>query len=427
MMSFTKIRWLLKTRPAVRTARMSFVGLVLSFVSDFTAVFNPTLLWLVLACFVLLVVVVAWSSVRLTRHPLGEIQGWASMKDDDRKKEGVPPSPLSFGADAMLFLFVTLILSCATAFGGALLQGGDRSGSKDAQGLYATLVPAIARAQQSLNGIERDVSEIKTSLKKVKLETSEDPRKELANLGVSWNGENFLAAVRAGDLRIVKLFLDGDIDLLSAESDGRPLPILLSQNPNAGPTLDLLIAEGLDPNWEYALPGGLGPRSITLVGWAIEKGNLPMLRAAIQHGADLNREIQGFGAMGSAIQTYPLALSVRRKQFEMVTLLLDGGADPGAGDYAAYRELRALVVQAGSSEPSAELLSLEKRLAPSDSAGERISMEVRLGEVEQELNQVALKSLRAVPGSADQIKYDRLYDELQQERQQLQHALGISQ
>lgn len=56
-----------------------------------------------------------------------------------------------------------------------------------------------------------DLSGIDAKLDKVKLETSSDPRKELANLGVQWSEEQFKAALISCDWKVVNLFLQGGL------------------------------------------------------------------------------------------------------------------------------------------------------------------------------------------------------------------------
>ncbi|MDV7021263.1 STY4199 family HEPN domain-containing protein [Atlantibacter subterranea] len=57
--------------------------------------------------------------------------------------------------------------------------------------------------------IKNQVSDVQEKLGKVKQETSVDPRKELANLGVQWDRGTMEQAIKHGDLRTVKLFNEG--------------------------------------------------------------------------------------------------------------------------------------------------------------------------------------------------------------------------
>lgn len=57
--------------------------------------------------------------------------------------------------------------------------------------------------------IKDQVSEVQQKLGNVKQESSNDPRKELANTGVKWDQSTMEQAIRRGDLRTVQLFNDG--------------------------------------------------------------------------------------------------------------------------------------------------------------------------------------------------------------------------
>jgi hypothetical protein len=77
-----------------------------------------------------------------------------------------------------------------------------------------TLISAAGYA--SIQGAALDVSEIKESvssidskMNNVKKETSDNPRKELANRGISWQEQNFTEAIKNSDVDTVNLFLQG--------------------------------------------------------------------------------------------------------------------------------------------------------------------------------------------------------------------------
>ncbi|PRD13851.1 STY4199 family HEPN domain-containing protein [Pantoea coffeiphila] len=57
--------------------------------------------------------------------------------------------------------------------------------------------------------IKDKVSDVQDKLGNVKQETSSDPRKELANMGVQWDQGEMEQAIRRGDLRTVQLFNEG--------------------------------------------------------------------------------------------------------------------------------------------------------------------------------------------------------------------------
>jgi len=60
--------------------------------------------------------------------------------------------------------------------------------------------------------IRSDVNEVGKTVAGVKKETSADPRKELANIGIAWEEKNIRAAIERGDTRVVSLFMDGGMN-----------------------------------------------------------------------------------------------------------------------------------------------------------------------------------------------------------------------
>jgi len=253
-----------------------------------------------------------------------------------------------------------------------------------------------------------------------------DPRELLAKSGAQWTVDAFFDAIRRGDDKNVKLFLAGHMTTGVPDSQGRPLPVILSLNTtNAAAMLDLLIAGGLDVNHSYQVSGALRPQRMTLLSRAIEIHSLGLVDALIKHHVDVNSPIEIFVAMGFARNTYPLASSINRKQWDIAESLLKAGADPAAGDYAAYREAQELRAKSsGDPSVSAQLDALMPRLEPHGPAATRIEDTLRLQGIEQQLVQVALASLRAPPGSPERRKFDAEYDQLQIERTKLSNALN---
>jgi hypothetical protein len=279
-----------------------------------------------------------------------------------------------------------------------------------------------------LGHVDSSVTHIESEMGNVKQETSTDPRKELANRGVLWTVDAFFEALRGGNDVNVKLFLLGGMTTDLPDSQGRPLPVILSLNTtNAPAMLDLLIAGGLDVNHSYQVSGALGSQRMTLLSRAIERGSAPLVQSLIKHHVDMNSPIQTSGAMGFTLDTYPLASAIYRKRLDMAQLLLDAGADPAAGDYAAYREAQALRAKStGDSSLSGQLNALIERVEPHGSAATRIESTIRLQAVEEQLKQVALGSMRVPRGSPEHRRLDAEYDQLQIERTKLQNALDAA-
>jgi hypothetical protein len=269
---------------------------------------------------------------------------------------------------------------------------------------------------------------VDSKLEGIKLEKSPDPRKELVNLGTFWTVDAFFDAIRRGETSTVRLFLAGGMTTDSTDSQGRSLPVILALDTrNTADILDLLVGAGLDVNHPYEVAGALGSQRMTLLSRAIEKGSTPLTAALIKHGVDTNSPIQTFGAMGLTRDTYPLASAIYWKRWEIAQLLLDAGAHPDAADYAAYREARALRERSsGDVQLDQRLDQLIGRLKPQGNAGARVESELRLGEIEQKLNQIALASLRAPPGSSERGRLDAQYNQLQIERAKLRADLHMT-
>jgi hypothetical protein len=290
------------------------------------------------------------------------------------------------------------------------------------------IVHSLDRISAKLAAISTGVEDVDRQIALVKRETSADPRKELANLGVFWTVDAFFNAIRQGDERIVKLFLAGRMTTESPDSQGRPLPVVLAlDNTNAPEMLGLLMDAGLDVNHSYEVAGALSRQRMTLLSRAIEKGATPLAEALIKHHADINAPIQSVGVMGLTRDTYPLAAAIHWQRLDIAELLLDAGADAGAGDYAAYREARALGERSNPDmESNRRLNTLMERLGPRGPNAARVGSELRLQEVEQSLNQVALAGLRAAPGSVERKRLDAEYDQLQVERAKLRRELNLA-
>jgi len=313
------------------------------------------------------------------------------------------------------------------------------AGHKESGGFLADTVPAIAMIQgdlglvaehtariaKSTEAIEGHTRDISGKMDNVKREVSANPRKELANLGIEWKPEAFLEAVSIGDLGTVQLFIDGGMPLVAARSQGRPLPIMLAKNTgNPGEVLDMLVAGGLDVNHVYDSNSSLGPKSYTILNWAVEKDNRPLLKSLVDHGGNLDMQIGAFGAMGTSYRSYALGLSIERGSFDMTELLLGLGADKSVGEYNAYSVALAKQAKLPAGEARQQLDRLVEKLEPPRKIRQAKQLEQRLKEVERELTRVAMEGLRSVTAS-DRARTDKRYDELQVERKQLQDELGI--
>ncbi len=146
---------------------------------------------------------------------------------------------------------------------------------------------------------------ISTQIALVKAETSKNPRKELANIGVAWNTENFTEAIELGDLQVLELFLEGGMaPFVMAD---RPTPMRLAMNrKNPVEVLDVMLATGLDVNakCETESPSKqFGPTFYTFIGSATTSGNVELVQALVLRGANPDSEMETFVGPGGMVGT----------------------------------------------------------------------------------------------------------------------------
>lgn len=108
----------------------------------------------------------------------------------------------------------------------ALSLGAGVYAKDNPKGFLATKIDSIAGLQTSLGLIDTKLDDISAKQDKiievientdkkidlVKKETSDDPKKELANLGINWSEQSFVYALKQGDLTTIELFLRGGMD-----------------------------------------------------------------------------------------------------------------------------------------------------------------------------------------------------------------------
>lgn len=100
--------------------------------------------------------------------------------------------------------FSTLLLLTASALG---LQMATQGGLQSATTSISNSADRIDGAANTLEQTSSTIKSMDSKLDTVKKETSDDPRKELANLGRKWSKEDFLSAL--DDPKIVALYKNG--------------------------------------------------------------------------------------------------------------------------------------------------------------------------------------------------------------------------
>jgi uncharacterized caspase-like protein len=252
----------------------------------------------------------------------------------------------------------------------------------------------------------------------------QDPRKELVGIGVLWTVDAFFDAVRRGDQRVVKLFLAGHMATDSPNSQGQRLPVILALNKSSpAKMLDLLVAGGVDVNATYEVWAPMGPHHKTLLDRAIEEGNLALVKALVDHKVEMNRPMETYAAMGLTRGTFPLAAAFSYQRFDIAQVLINAGADPRVGGYAAYSEAQDLI---GKNPGLAQTLQpMLQRIAPQGADRARVDGRLRLQAIDKRLNELGLAIIKAVPYSGRQAELQREYDALQIEKRDLRAQLGL--
>lgn len=115
--------------------------------------------------------------------------------------------PFSFG----------LIISIAVLGGAYLIAKSTTNDDVPGVGILGTHSDDIRKIQDSIFNIERDVKSIAKNTEEIaktgKKETSDDPRKEIANLGKDWSEDDFIEAIIKEDNRLISLYEHGGMKL----------------------------------------------------------------------------------------------------------------------------------------------------------------------------------------------------------------------
>ncbi len=130
--------------------------------------------------------------------------------------------------------------------------------------------------------IQLGVSRIETTVSQVKKETSQDPQKELANLGVPWTADRYVEAVVSGNVREAKLFEAAGMALNNpAYTICR---LIQAKGPNIPAMLDLAIRAGLDVTQPQQNCQNLRDTAEPLLTGAIRAANGPAVEDLLARG-----------------------------------------------------------------------------------------------------------------------------------------------
>jgi hypothetical protein len=187
----------------------------------------------------------------------------------------------------------------------ALSLGAGVYAKDNPKGFLATKIDSVASLQTSLGLIDSKLGDISAKQDKiieviestdkkidlVKKESSDNPRKELANLGIDWSEESFVSALKQGDLATIELFLKGGMNPTnkSINYGGNSYIALITswKVPKIIETITLFEKYGLDINqkFPYETLAGLmefKQVSYSLLTIAIESDNLPLIEYLVK-------------------------------------------------------------------------------------------------------------------------------------------------
>lgn len=169
----------------------------------------------------------------------------------------------------------------------------------------------------------RNTKETSEKLDNVKKEVSSNPRKELKNLGVDWNREEFGRAISNLDMYLIELFVQGGMDPSRAKSAdfdfGNAVAYLMREQEPGKEVLNYLLREGgLDIDASIPHMGSLMHNATNrmysnpeqAIDWLIENGAYINVKKSVSTVRYYNRLGSGYLSWD---ETTPLCLA----EFEM--------------------------------------------------------------------------------------------------------------
>jgi hypothetical protein len=250
-------------------------------------------------------------------------------------------------------------------------------------------------------------------------------RKKIAELGLSWSGKDFLENVKTGDTKIVALFMKGQMDVKTATSEGRTFPVMIAQN-NTNPEsiLTMISKNDFDINYVFNQTVGIGnDKKMTVLGRAIEAGNIKLVNAIIHLKGDLNKEFETFGSFGFSIPSFPLSASIYWERPDITEALLKAGADISKEDYAAYRLAYKNKDKYYWKNNQEKMQSILESLAPPAALLKKIKIQLRIEEIDIEVTKAAKKSVMAFSDPYERDRQEKIIRDLQSEQRELKEQL----
>ena len=171
------------------------------------------------------------------------------------------------------------------------IQIGSQGAISDASTAIGKSASKIEVAATTIEQTSSTIKEVNSKIDQVKKETSSDPRKELANLGITWDKGNFHSAIKANDLRIVSLFLDGGINLQDDSVQGWISSMLFYKDyfSKHEAVRTLMHTKGIDFLKTFPGEGGAVSRALSTgnlkgIEWIINNNDTSILQDASYEG-----------------------------------------------------------------------------------------------------------------------------------------------
>ena len=148
---------------------------------------------------------------------------WMQMQTPETQERGV----LASGIEPLAILQGQLL---------GIQQGIDRIDQTTTR-IEAT-TNTIDERTETIDTTTRETFE---AVKGVKKETSDDPRKELANMGIDWGADPFRTSIGEHDARAVRLFVEGGMKLNGGRARGWLMPYYLFDDDFSPEIADILL------------------------------------------------------------------------------------------------------------------------------------------------------------------------------------------
>lgn len=150
------------------------------------------------------------------------------------------------------------------------------------RGALVKAIPELQCLQDQVAGIREDVGAIRHSTDAIarqtrlsKKEVSDDPAKEIANMGLSWTADDFLKQIQIGNRRSINLFLEGGMSPKVKTDQSVMFYAIARKVPDFEWLLSKAIAYGFEPNAPLDFGSGI------LMGWPNADWKRPIFVAAM--------------------------------------------------------------------------------------------------------------------------------------------------